>query len=58
MTELLSRTVGTLRDGNEPRRVCRGNLLSKVNYRLDIDAWGYADGRRLDEEERSRRGRS
>ena len=58
MTELLSRTVGTLRDGNEPRRVCRGNLLSKVNYRLDIDAWGYADGRRQDEEERSRRGRS
>jgi hypothetical protein len=50
--------VGTLREGNGPLRVCRGNLLSRVNYRLDIDAWGYADGRRLDEEERFRRGRA
>jgi hypothetical protein len=58
MTELLSRTVGTLRAGNGLRRECRGNLLSKVNYQLDIDAWGYADGRRLDEEERLDRGRA
>ena len=58
MTELLSRTVGTLREGNGPRRECRGNLLSKVNYQLDLDAWVYADGRRLDEEERLDRGRA
>jgi hypothetical protein len=58
MTELLSRTVDTLKEGNEEDRVCRGNLLSRVNYRLDIDAWGYADGRAQDERERGKTGGS
>jgi hypothetical protein len=54
MTELLSRAVDTLRLGNEEERVCRGNLLSRVNYRLDIEAWGYLDGRKWDEQERGK----
>jgi hypothetical protein len=56
LTELLSRAVDTLRQGNEEERVCRGNLLSSVNYRLDIEAWGYLDGRVWDEQKRGERG--
>jgi hypothetical protein len=54
LTELLSRAVDTLRLGNEEERICRGNLLSRVNYRLDIEAWGYLDGRAWDEKERGK----
>ena len=52
MTDLLSRTVETLKTGAEEERVCRGDLLSRVNYRLDIERWGYSSGRELDEHER------
>jgi hypothetical protein len=52
LTELLSRAVDSLRLGNAEERVCRGSLLSRVNYRLDIEAWGYLDGRAQDEKER------
>ncbi|MFZ5470722.1 MAG: nucleotidyltransferase [Myxococcota bacterium] len=54
MEELLERTRGTVREGNWERRVCRGSLISKVNFSLDIGEWGYEDGRRWEEEERSR----
>jgi hypothetical protein len=56
MTDLLSRTVETLKTGGEEERVCRGDLLSRVNYRLDIDRWGYASGRQRDERERGESG--
>ena len=52
MTDLLSRTVETLKTGAEEERICRGDLLSRVNYRLDVDRWGYASGRERDERER------
>jgi len=52
MTELLSRVVETLRSGAEEERICRGDLLSKVNYQLDVERWGYGSGRRRDERER------
>src|SRR5215813_135073 len=52
MTDLLSRTVETLKRGAEEERICRGDLLSRINYRLDIDRWGYASGRERDERER------
>ncbi len=52
MTDLLSRTVETLKTGAEEERLCRGDLLSRVNYRLDVDRWGYASGRERDERER------
>jgi len=48
MTDLLSRTVETLKTGAEEERLCRGDLLSRVNYRLDVDRWGYASGRERD----------
>src|SRR5262249_12859599 len=52
MTDLLSRTVETLKRGAEEERVCRGDLLSRINYQLDIERWGYASGRERDEQER------
>ena len=52
MTDLLSRSVGTLREGNWEQKICRGNLISRVNYVLDIEKWGFTDGRKWDEEER------
>ena len=52
MTGLLSRAVETLKSGAEEERVCRGDLMSRVNYRLDVDSWGYASGRERDEQER------
>jgi putative nucleotidyltransferase-like protein len=56
MTDLLSRTVETLKSGAEEDRVCRGDLLSRVNYRLDIERWGYRSGRERDEHERGAMG--
>ena len=47
---LLGRTHDTLEEGNWPRRVCRGPLLSQVNFKLDVEEWGYEDGRRVEEE--------
>jgi Uncharacterised nucleotidyltransferase len=52
MTDLLSRTVETLKSGAGEERVCRGNLLSRVNYQLDIERWGYVSGRERDEAQR------
>jgi len=44
--------VETLKTGAEEERVCRGDLLSRVNYRLDIERWGYRSGREVDEHQR------
>lgn len=54
MTDLLWRTVQSIRDGDWGVRICRGNLLSRVNYVLDIERWGYLDGRAWDERDRAR----
>jgi hypothetical protein len=54
MFELLSRSLRSVRDGDWPARICRGNLLSNVNYGLDVREWGYHDGRRWDEAERDK----
>lgn len=53
MVELLSRSLRTLEEGNWAGRMCRGNLLSRVNYEVDIRRWGYEDGRRWDEAART-----
>ena len=53
MTELLARTLDTVREGNWDEQLCRGNLMSKVNYHVDIQHWGYGDGRKWDEDERA-----
>lgn len=54
MTELMSRTLDTLKEGNWDERLCRGNLISRVNYTVDIHHWGYGDGRSWDEREREK----
>jgi hypothetical protein len=48
--------VETLKSGADEERICRGDLLSRVNYRLDLDSWGYASGRERDEQERGATG--
>jgi len=52
MSELLGRTLDSMREGEPAEKLCRGNLLSRVNYAIDIREWGYADGRAWDERER------
>lgn len=52
MAELLSRTLESVRDGNWEQKLCRGNLISRVNYAVDINHWGFEDGRKWDEAER------
>jgi hypothetical protein len=56
MVELMRRAGQSVRDGNWEERICRGNLLSKVNYSVDLGDWGYQDGRRWDEETRRKAG--
>lgn len=52
MLELVSRTLDTVEEGSWQQRLCRGNLLSRVNFRLDIEERGYLNGREWDESER------
>jgi hypothetical protein len=53
MRDLLARASRTVDEGNWDEKLCRGNLLSKVNYSLDLSQWGYRDGRKWDERERA-----
>jgi hypothetical protein len=39
---------------DHPRAICRGNLISRVQYRHDLEHLGYEDGRAWDEAERTR----
>ena len=52
MEVLLERVAAEL-GTDHPRAVCRGNLMSRVQYRHDLTALGYEDGRRWDEGERT-----
>ena len=52
MLELISRTLDTVREGNWPGMVCRGPLISRVNYEVDVREWGYHNGRDWDESDR------
>jgi hypothetical protein len=56
MEELLGRVTEEL-GTDHPRALCRGNLMSRVQYRHDLQQLGYEDGRRWDEIERVGRGR-
>jgi hypothetical protein len=51
MEELLGRVTEEL-GTDHPRALCRGNLMSRVQYRHDLQQLGYEDGRRWDEVER------
>jgi hypothetical protein len=44
MTELTGRLQAESRTRAE-RRVCQGTLLSRIQYLVDMDRWGYADAR-------------
>jgi hypothetical protein len=52
MVELLTRSLRSVQEGDWAGKMCRGNLLSRVNYEVDITRWGYQDGRRWDEQAR------
>jgi hypothetical protein len=56
MAELLSRTLETVKEGTWEEQICRGNLISRVNYHVDIHHWGFRDGRAWDETERKHGG--
>jgi hypothetical protein len=50
----LSNRLRDSQDESWRERVCRGNLLSRVNFGVDLNHWGYCDGRAWDEQERMR----
>jgi hypothetical protein len=54
MAELLTRAGDSVSEGDWQERVCRGPLLSRANYVLDLAHWGYEDGRAWDERARGR----
>jgi hypothetical protein len=56
MAELLARAAGASGESALPDRLCRGNLISRVNYQLDLKHWDYLDGRAWDELERRKEG--
>jgi hypothetical protein len=49
MVDLIAREIQSVRDGDWEQRLCRGSLLSRVNYQVDLREWGYEDGRQWDE---------
>ena len=54
VSELLERARRSMGAGDWESRICRGDLLSAVNYQVDIRDWGYSSGRRWDEAQRPR----
>jgi hypothetical protein len=45
MRELGERLARELADGATDERVCQGTVLSRAQYLVDIERWGYADAR-------------
>jgi hypothetical protein len=45
LEELTARLLEEARRAPEDGRVCRGTLVSREQYLIDIDAWGYTDAR-------------
>jgi hypothetical protein len=52
MSLLLDRVEQSRKQGDWTDRVCRGDLLSSVNYQIDVRDWGYSSGRSWDEAQR------
>ncbi len=44
MRELMSRLDGELEQGSD-EHICRGTLLSRSQYKLDVEEWGFRDAR-------------
>jgi hypothetical protein len=53
MAELCSKTVDSVLEGDWLEKVCRGSLMSKVNYGIDIQEWGFECGKTWDHRERT-----
>lgn len=47
--ELAQRLARETKDGNSEDRICYGTIISRQQYLKDINEWGYADARRVDE---------
>ncbi len=45
MDELLARLRREMHDGSPASRVCRGTIVSREQYLIDIQDWGYRDAR-------------
>lgn len=45
MQELIERLQNEKNSAPPPERVCQGTLLSRAQYLIDIERWGYRDGR-------------
>lgn len=56
MADLTRRVEQSVGEGAGPDRLCRGPLLSRFNFTLDVSEWGYEDGRRWDERQRANGG--
>ena len=45
MVDLLTRSRRELRTSGPSDRLCRGTLLSRAQYLIDVQSWGYRDAR-------------
>jgi len=45
MRELIGRLQAEMQSPPPEERLCRGTLLSKLQYRMDVERWGHRDGR-------------
>ncbi|MFN8554743.1 MAG: nucleotidyltransferase [Candidatus Obscuribacterales bacterium] len=45
MDKMLAKTCSEIKSKPQTEKVCRGTLLSRGQYLVDVDKWHYADGR-------------
>ena len=45
LDELMNRLQGEMAGPPSPERICQGTLLSRAQYLVDIEHWGYLDAR-------------
>jgi hypothetical protein len=45
MNELLDRVRAEMSEAPQDERVCRGTLISRAQYLIDVEKWGYHDAR-------------
>lgn len=45
MRELLGRLVADLNEGAPAEAICQGTLVSRAQYLIDVEGWGYTDAR-------------
>ncbi len=45
MSELIARLAGELGESGSTEQLCQGTLISRAQYLMDIEDWGYRDAR-------------